>query len=109
MKHKTQSERLTRKPKALRREGWRLMHEPLARQHRWYAAVLIGHYGYYERPHNYRVLNSFRREVRRIWFTCLRRRRQKSRRMWWDEFDALTSRFPLPAPRITRPWTPRRA
>lgn len=109
VKHKTQSERLTRKLKALRRDAWRLMHTPLAIQHRWYAAVLIGHYGYYGRPHNYRALNSFRREVRRIWFTCLRRRSQKSRKMWWDEFDALTSRFPLPAPRITRPWTPRRA
>lgn len=51
----------------------------------------------------------FRREGRRIWFTCLRRRSQKSRKMWWNEFDALTSRFALPALRITRPWTPRRA
>ena len=108
VKHKTQSKRLTRKLKALRKEAWRLMHAPLATQHRWYAAVLVGHYGYYGRPHNYRALASFRREVRRIWFTCLRRRSQKSRKMWWNEFDALTSGFTLPAPRITRPWTPRR-
>jgi RNA-directed DNA polymerase len=40
VKHKTQSKRLTRKLKALRREAWRLMHAPLATQHRWYAAVL---------------------------------------------------------------------
>lgn len=108
VKHKTQSQRLTRKLKALRKEAWRLMHAPLAKQHRWYSAVLVGHYGYYGRPHNYRALSSFRREVRRIWFTCLRRRSQKSRKMWWNDFEALTSRFPLPAPRITRPWTPRR-
>jgi len=25
--------------------------------------------------------------------------------MWWNAFEALTSRFTQPAPRITRPWT----
>jgi RNA-directed DNA polymerase len=109
VKHKTQSQRLTRKLKALRREAWRLMHASLATQHRWYASVLRGHYGYFGRPHNYPALNSFRQQVRRIWFCCLRRRSQKSRRMGWEQFEAMTSRFPLPTPRITRPWTPRRA
>ncbi|WP_158044788.1 group II intron reverse transcriptase/maturase [Skermanella pratensis] len=108
VKHKTQSRRLTRKLKALRQEAWRLMHAPLAEQHRWYASVLLGHYGYYGRPHNYPALSGFRQQIRRIWFCCLRRRSQKSRRMGWDEFEALTTRFPLPPPRITRPWTPRR-
>ena len=36
VKLKTQSKRLTRKLKALRQEAWRLMHVPLAVQHRWY-------------------------------------------------------------------------
>ena len=54
VKHKTQSKRLTRKLKALRQEAWRLMHAPLAEQHRWYASVLRGHYGYYGMPHNWR-------------------------------------------------------
>ena len=60
MKHKTQSKRLTRKLKALRQEAWRLMHAPLAEQHRWYASVLRGHYGYFGMPHNWRALNGFR-------------------------------------------------
>src|SRR6185503_7364274 len=47
VKHKTQGKRLTRKLKAVRQEAWRLMHKPLAEQHRWYASVLRGHYGYY--------------------------------------------------------------
>ncbi len=109
VKHKTQSKRLTRKLKALREEAWRLMHAPLATQHRWYASVLLGHYGYYGRPHNYRALNGFRQQVRRIWFCCLRRRSQKSRRMGWDDFEALTECFTLPLPRITRPWMARHA
>ncbi len=109
VKHKTQSKRLTRKLMVLRQEAWRLMHAPLAEQHRWYASILRGHYGYYGMPHNYRALSGFRQTVRRIWFTCLRRRSQKSRRMGWDVFEALTERFPLPTPRITHPWTARTA
>lgn len=109
VKHKTQSQRLTRKLKALRREARRRMHAPLAEQHRWYVSILLGHYGYYGRPHNYPALNGFRQQVRRIWLHCLQRRSQKSRRMGWEKFDALIARFPLPTPRITRPWTPRLA
>jgi len=91
VKHETQSKRLTRKLKALRLDAWRLMHAPLAEQHRWYASVLSGYYGYFGLPHNWRSLNGFRQEVRRIWFNCLRRRSQKSRRMGWDWFDTLTA------------------
>jgi len=106
VKHKTQSQRLTRKLKALRQEAWRLMHAPLAEQHRWYSSILRGHYGYFGMPHNWRALSGFRQEVRRIWFNCLRRRSQKNRRMGWDWFEALTACWPLPQPRITHPWTP---
>jgi RNA-directed DNA polymerase len=109
VKHKTQSKRLTRKLTALRQEAWKLMHRPLAEQHRWYASVLRGHYGYYGMPHNYRALSGFQQAVRRIWLTCLRRRSQKSRTMGWEMFEALVARFPLPTPRITHPWAARRA
>jgi RNA-directed DNA polymerase len=109
VKHKTQSHRLTRKLTAVRQEAWRLMHTPLAEQHRWYASILRGHYGYFGLPHNWRSLNAFRQDIRRIWFNCLRRRSQKSRRMGWDWFEALTACLPLPPPRITHPWTPRAA
>jgi hypothetical protein len=47
------------------------MHESLAAQHEWFAAVLRGHYGYYCRPHNYPALHGVYREVRRIWLHCL--------------------------------------
>ena len=103
----TRDGRFIVKHKTLRREArWR-MHAPLAVQHRWYASVLLGHYGYHGRPHNHPALSSFHQEVRRIWLRCLQRRSQKNRRMWWNQFDTLTARFPLPAPRITRPWTTR--
>ena len=81
----------------------------LVEQHRWYCSVLRGHYGYYGMPHNWRSLNGFLQDVRRIWFNCLRRRSQKNRRMGWDWFEDVTARLPLPQPRITHPWTPRTA
>ena len=103
VKHKTQSKRLSRKLKALRQDAWRMMHAPLAEQHRWYSSVLRGHYGYFGMPHNWRSLNGFLREVRRIWFNCPRRRSQKNWRMGWDWFEDVTARLPLPQPRITSP------
>jgi group II intron reverse transcriptase/maturase len=108
VKHKTQSKRLTRKLHQLRREAWQRMHEPLADQHQWYASVLRGHYAYYGMPHNYRALAGFQQEVRRIWFGCLRRRSQCSRRAGWAWFEAITERYPLPAPRITHSWAEQR-
>jgi hypothetical protein len=57
---------------------------PLVKQR--YSSVLRGHYGYFGMPHNWRSLNAFRHEIRRIWFTCLRRRSQKNRRVGWDMY-----------------------
>ena len=109
VKHKTQSRRLSRKLTALRQDARRLMHTPLIEQHRWLSSVLRGHYGYFGLPHNWRSLNGFLQDVRRIWFNCLRRRSQKNRRMGWDWFETVTAGLPLPQPRITHPWTPRAA
>lgn len=105
VKRKTQSQRLTRKLKALRQEASRHMHAPLAEQHRWYSSVLRGHYGYYGVSHNFPALSAFHGEVRRIWLRCLRRRGQKARCLNWDRFRAMLERFPLPDPKITHPWT----
>lgn len=104
VKCKTQRQRSLRKLKALRLEAWRLMHAPLAEQHRWLTRVLQGHYAYYGRPHNLRALETFWPDVRGIWFRLLRRRSQKNRKMSWTTFDAMTKHFPLPKPRIMHPW-----
>jgi hypothetical protein len=109
VKHKTQSQRLTRKLKALRQEAVRRMHAPLAAQHRRYASILRGHYGYDGVPNNIRALNAFHQEIRRIWFRSLRRRSQKARRLTWERFKALLERFPRPRPHITHPWAARAA
>jgi hypothetical protein len=107
VKHKIECKRLSRKLTALRLEARRLMHAPLAMQHRWYASVIRGHYAYYGRPHNWRSMSGFRQAVRRIWFYWLRRRSQRCRRMGWDWFETPTKCLPLPLPRITHSWKPR--
>ena len=79
------------------------MHALMAEQHRWYARILRGHYGYFGMSHNWQSPDGFRRGIRRIWFNCLRRRSQKHRRTGWEWFEALTACLPLPQPRITHP------
>jgi group II intron reverse transcriptase/maturase len=101
VKRKTQSARLTAKLKSLREEARRRRHVPVTDQHHWLCRVLRGHYAYYGLPSNFRALNAFYRQVRRIWFRALQRRQQ--RRMSWDAFQALLAHFPLPTPRITHP------
>jgi hypothetical protein len=64
----------------------------MADQHRWYISVLRGLCAHYGLPHNWRALAGFRQQLRRIWFTCLRRRSQRSRRAGWAWFDAVTAR-----------------
>jgi hypothetical protein len=75
------------------------MHDAVADQHRWLCSVLRGHYAYFGLPSNHHALESFYEETRRIWFRTLRRRSQPG--LTWVDFNALTSRFPLPEPRIT--------
>ena len=99
VKRKTLGRRLTRKLKSLREDARRRMHTPVADQHRWLSQVLRGHYVYYGLPSNFRALNAFYQEVRRLWFRTLRRRSQ--RRMTWAKFSALLQQYPLPTPRIT--------
>jgi RNA-directed DNA polymerase len=103
VKHKTEGRRVTRKLTALRKDAWLFIHASGHAAER-FAAVLRGDYGYHGRSHNYPALNGFYWEVRRTSLRCLRRRSQKSRRMGWLDFETLTARFRLPAPRITRTW-----
>jgi RNA-directed DNA polymerase len=96
VKRKTQSTRLSVKLKSLREEARRRMHRRLTEQHQWLCQVLRGHYRYFGLPSNYRSLNAFYQEVRRIWFRALHRRSQRG--LTWARFTALLTRLPLPSP-----------
>ena len=72
------------------------MHQRVALQHRWLCAVLGGHYGNYGVTSNFRCLNSFYYEVKRLWFRSLGKRDQRG--LTWDCFQELFQVFPLPSP-----------
>jgi len=101
VKRKTQRTRFTRKLRSLRVEAKRRRHAPLAKQQRWLASVLRGHYAYYGLPANHRALSAFHQEVRRLWYRALRKRSQRG--LTWRRFGRIVEVFPLPEPRITRP------
>jgi group II intron reverse transcriptase/maturase len=99
VKRRTQRTRFTRKLKRLRIEAKRRRHSPLAKQQRWLASVLRGHYAYYGLPANHRALSAFYEEVKRLWYRALRRRSQRG--LTWSRFRRILELFPLPEPRIT--------
>jgi group II intron reverse transcriptase/maturase len=100
VKRKTQSKRMRRKLKELRREAKRRMHTPVADQHQWLSGVLRGHYAYYGLPCNHHRLSRFYWEVTDLWHRALRRR-DRERSLTWQRFTELLEVFPLPKPRIT--------
>ena len=104
VKHKTQSNRLTRKLKAVRQEAWRRMHTPLSEQHRWFASILRGHYGYFGISGNSRRLAALHYRVRRLWRKWLSRRSWRSN-LAWRWYERLLERFALPSTRITHRYT----
>jgi group II intron reverse transcriptase/maturase len=93
------------KLQALREEIRRSKHKPPGQQHRWLRLVLLGHYNYYGVPGNTRTMGSFRHQVREYWHRTLQRRSQRAR---WTHAQRtrFDRRYPLPQPRITRPFPP---
>jgi hypothetical protein len=64
--------------------------------------VVLGHYQYFGLPRNYRLLDTFRDRVRRLWQRALSRRSQKG---WITEarMSRIAARW-LPKPRICHPY-----
>ncbi len=78
-------------------------HDDVADQCAELTLKLRGHYQYYGRPSNCLALWRFYRAVGRIWHRWLSRR-SRERSLIWPDFNALLTRYPLPFPRVTRPW-----
>src|ERR1700678_636599 len=78
-------------------------HEPVDEQQKILNAKLRGHYQYYGRPTNYRSIQQFYRNVRRIWREWLSRR-TRGRWVTWERYDKILRQHPLLLPRITHPW-----
>jgi RNA-directed DNA polymerase len=103
VKRRTARDRFTR---ALRRvtEWCRLnRHHPVTEQHKALAQKLRGHFGYYGIIGNYEALHRFWENTKHAWRKWLGRRSRR-KGMSWHRMDRLLERYPLPHPRIARPW-----
>jgi group II intron reverse transcriptase/maturase len=83
-------------------------HDPIRAQHQALSQKLRGHYAYFGRPGNARRLGSFCDEVRREWKKWLGRR-SWSGALFWERFQQLEQRHPLPRPRLVHISTPYRS
>jgi group II intron reverse transcriptase/maturase len=78
-------------------------HRPLADQQRALAQKLRGHYGYFGIMHNSHAIERFFVHVFVTWRKWLGRRSQRAH-MTRERMRRLLERYPLPLPRIPRPY-----
>ena len=76
-------------------------HERIVETGRWLGRVVQGYFNYYAVPGNFAALQTFRRELARLWLAALRRRSQRHR-MPWQRFAEIVNRY-LPRPQILQP------
>jgi RNA-directed DNA polymerase len=82
------------------------MHWPVADQGRWLQSVVRGYSNYHAVPANWEAVDSFRRQVSRLWYRTLLRRSQKAR-FGWERMAGLVDAW-LPKARILHPWPEQR-
>lgn len=99
-------ERMRAKLKAIKRELWLRMHDPIPEVGKWLRSIIRGHIRYYGVPRNGHAVNQFRFQVARLWFRMLRRRSQKTA-LTWKRMLCLVHRW-LPPPRIVHPYPEQR-
>lgn len=108
VKRKTAGERLSRSLRAITEWCRRNRHLRVKQQWEALSRKLRGHFGYYGITGNSNSLCRFRENVVSIWRKWLDRRSRRAR-MSWDRMHELLERYPLPAARIVRPYTPKHA
>lgn len=102
LKRKSRRDRMTTKVKAIKQELKRRMHQTIAEQGRWLAAVVKGYFAYHAVPTNFRSLKTFRLRIMEGWLQTLRRRSQRDT-MTWERLAKIADEF-LPKPRIIHKW-----
>lgn len=103
VRRKTIAKRLRNKIKAVKAALIRRRHDPVSKQGRWVRSVVQGHLNYFAVPGNKQAIDAFRTEVTRGWFTALRKRSQKARRLTWERFKRLRETW-VPKARIRHPY-----
>lgn len=105
VKRKTARDRFSRSLKRVADWCRQNRHRPVRDQRQALARKLLGHFGYFGITGNYEALHRFREGVRRAWRKWLDRRSNRAR-MSWDKMSKLLRRYPLPQPRIAKPFCP---
>ncbi len=76
------------------------MHAKLLAVGSWLRSVVQGWFNYHAVPGNYRSLDQFLTQAKRLWLHVLRRRSQRGQHRWnWSRFHRLARRW-LPRPKI---------
>ena len=99
IKRKTAQKRQRRSIKALWKWCKENRHLPLEEQYQKLSQKLSGHYQYYGIRSNSRQLEEVYQQAMASWRYWLTRRDNR-RKMMWDKFKAVLTRFTLPKPRI---------
>jgi len=102
VKRRTMSKRFTRAVRSIYQ--WCRDHRHLPVRVQWdkLCQKVRGHYAYYGVTGNGRMLDRFLCVVERAWRKWLDRR-NRERRLTWDQFNRLKKRYPLPLPKIYHP------
>jgi group II intron reverse transcriptase/maturase len=104
VKQRTAKDRISRALKRVKEQCRRMLHVPVAHQHRTLCAMLRGHFNYFGITGNGDALRRVHREAGRIWGRSLARRNK--RRFNWERFLPILERFPLPSPTPPRSVCP---
>jgi group II intron reverse transcriptase/maturase len=100
IKKKTMGTRVSRFVKSIWQWCRINRHEPLEEQYKELCLKLRGHYQYYAVNHNSQALNDVWHHCRYAWHYWLSKRCSKGL-VIWDNFEkVISSKFPLPRPRI---------
>ncbi len=98
IKRKTIAKRLRRKLQEVKLDLRRKLHEPIPNLGKWLRSVVQGFMNYYAVPGNFKSIQAFRTQVRRLWFRTLCRRSQRHG-FSWDRFLHFADKW-LPKCRI---------
>jgi len=101
VKRRTVKKRLRSKLQAIGQELRKRCHEQVGQTGNWLRSVVQGYFNYHAVPGNFPALQTFRREVARLWLQALRRRSQR-RHLTWERFRLLLDQY-IPKPRILYP------
>lgn len=99
LKQETAKDRFSRGLHRIQQWCRRHRHLPVKKQREALSKKLEGHYNYYGLTGNFRRLDRFRDEVRRIWRKWLDRR-NRERAMPWKRFERLEVTYPLPRAKV---------